>query len=130
MAILSGAAHAERVVDGEAVQRLCRGSGGLLPVKARRDAVFCSAACRARHWRWLRRIRQNVPKAVAPSGDSRARCPECQAVWVGVEHRRGAVYCSRRRQTRARRRQVGVAQAAQGVRSGGTVPGPRTDHLS
>lgn len=63
-----------------------------------KNAVFRARRAGPRHRRWAVRTRQAVPRVVDPSPDSRARCPECRTVWVvGVDHKRRAAFCSRRR---------------------------------
>lgn len=88
---------------------MCRGCGVRLRPDARPDAVFCSAACRARQWRVDRRLRHRV--AAELDGAGRVECPVCGAWWVaGVDRRSDAVYCSRRcvvRAWRARKESFG-----------------------
>lgn len=82
----------------------CPGCGSAVPEAMRADAVYCSAACRAKHWRWAQRSRLRVRVIRAP-GSAQARCPECGTVWVaGLERRVDAVYCSPRCRTRGWRR--------------------------
>lgn len=84
----------------QAGERQCAGCGERLRPEARADAVYCSAACRARQWRRERRLRKRV--AAELSGAGRAVCPECGDSWVaGVDRRSNAVYCSRKCVTRA-----------------------------
>ncbi|TDD34161.1 hypothetical protein E1287_17605 [Actinomadura sp. KC06] len=60
----------------EGESRRCPGCGNWLPGWLRRDARFCSAACRARHWRWVRRSRAWVAVILHSSPATRAVCPE------------------------------------------------------
>lgn len=79
---------------------MCEGCGERLRPGARPDAVFCSAVCRARQWRRVRRLRKRV--AAELDGDGVVKCPVCGATWLaGVDWRSNAVYCSRRCVTRA-----------------------------
>jgi hypothetical protein len=80
------------VTEDDPGPRLCRGCGGPLMPAAKATAVFCSTACRSRHWRRMRRARARTEavKAGVTSG-----CPECGASWtVGVERPASATYCS------------------------------------
>ncbi|MFD7880578.1 hypothetical protein ACFV5G_42065 [Streptomyces sp. NPDC059766] len=81
--------------------RLCRGCGEPLMLSAKATAVFCSAVCRSRSWRRMRRAKART-EAVTVAAT--ASCPECGVSWtVGVEHPASATYCSprwRRRRTR------------------------------
>ncbi|ONI80017.1 hypothetical protein ALI144C_23465 [Actinosynnema sp. ALI-1.44] len=94
------------VVSGAGLgARRCPSCGGRLPGSARRDAVYCSTACRARHWRWERASRVRVAAIRDASEHGRARCAECGTEWVrGVEHRTDARFCSPQCRTRAWRR--------------------------
>lgn len=61
--------------------RRCSGCDGVLPKDASRARVFCSAACRARQWRQLRRTRARAALVVDAAAPRRA-CPVCGASWV------------------------------------------------
>jgi hypothetical protein len=95
----------DRVVPRRGVAaRYCPGCGAPIPGRLRGDAVYCSAACRARHWRWVQSSRSRV-RAIRGTGVARASCPECGSTWVvGFDRRANAVYCSHRCRTRAWRR--------------------------
>ena len=69
---LLGLASALLVARYTGVSRLCRAI-----LRRRRDAVFCSAACRGKRWRSTRRIRAGVVVAVA--GPVVAVCPFVKA---------------------------------------------------
>jgi hypothetical protein len=85
--------------DSETGPRLCRGCGGPLMPSVRSTAVFCSSACRSRHWRQLRRTRARTE---AVQADRTVNCPECGTGWmVGVDHPASARYCSPRCRKRA-----------------------------
>ncbi|MFE6939557.1 hypothetical protein [Streptomyces chartreusis] len=71
------------VADDDTGPRLCRGCGAPLIPSAKATAVFCSAACRSRHWRRVRRTRARSEAALA---GQTSNCPERGASWtVGVE---------------------------------------------
>ncbi|RKN35879.1 hypothetical protein D7294_30710 [Streptomyces hoynatensis] len=93
--------------------RWCPEYGSRLKPRARPGAVFCSPACRARHWRMVRRTKARV--AVIRSGpDGEAVCPVCGTPWAaGVERRADAVYCSPRCRTRAWRDRQAFAEPSQ-----------------
>ncbi|QDA10379.1 hypothetical protein FMM49_01210 (plasmid) [Streptomyces rimosus subsp. rimosus] len=90
--------------------RRCRVCGRRLRPGARPQAVYCSAACRARQWRTERSLRKRAA-AVRDRGCQRT-CPQCGTTWVaGVDRRLSAVFCSPRCRTRAwRQRREGFAQ--------------------
>jgi endogenous inhibitor of DNA gyrase (YacG/DUF329 family) len=99
-------ARVARLVENQAparrgvAARYCPGCGTPIPDRLRGDAIYCSAACRARHWRWLQRSRARV-RAIRGTAGARARCPECGSTWVvGLDRRANAVYCSHRCRTR------------------------------
>jgi hypothetical protein len=98
---------------GRARERICRACGERLWPGVRPDAMFCSAACRARQWRTQRQLRKRL--AAVQSGADEVECPECGARWVaGVDRRSNAVYCSRRCVVRAwRRRKETFGERAQ-----------------
>ncbi|WP_331742919.1 hypothetical protein OG762_51395 (plasmid) [Streptomyces sp. NBC_01136] len=80
------------VADDDTGPRLCRGCGGPLMPSAKATAVFCSSACRARHWRRLRRTRARTEAVQAART---ANCLECGTSWtVGVDHPASARYRS------------------------------------
>lgn len=91
------------VTDDDPGPLLCRGCGGLLMPTVKAAVVFCSSACRARHWRRMRRARARTE---AVQADRTANCPECGESWtVGAEHPASARYCSPRCRKRAWHRQ-------------------------
>lgn len=93
-----------QVDRGAVAVRYCPSCGAELPDRVRHDALYCSSACRARHWRWAQRSRSRIC-AMRGEGQLRARCAECDSTWVvGLEHRAGTIYCSHRCRTRAWRR--------------------------
>lgn len=98
---------------GRAGERNCRACGDRLRTGSRPDALFCSAACRARQWRTDRRLRRLTAAVLGGAGE--VECPECGARWVaGVDRRSNAVYCSRRCVVRAwRRRKETFGERAQ-----------------
>jgi hypothetical protein len=80
------------IADDDAGPRLCRGCGGPLMPAAKAMAVFCSSACRSRHWRRMRRARARTE---AVQAGVTANCPECGTSWtVGVDRPASATYCS------------------------------------
>lgn len=94
------------VTDDDTGPRLCRGCGGPLMPTAKAAAVFCSSACRSRHWRRMRRTRARTEAVQAGLMSS---CLECRVSWtVGVEHPVSAISCSPRCRKRAwHRRRTG-----------------------
>ncbi|KLO50442.1 hypothetical protein ABW05_01845 [Mycolicibacterium senegalense] len=89
------------MVEPALVGRYCHGCGAPLSESVRGDALYCSAACRARHWRWTQRTRTRV-RTMRGVSAARAVCPVCGQDWiVGIEHRSSAIYCSHRCRTRA-----------------------------
>lgn len=86
----------------------CPACGRTLAPRARGDAVYCCAACRARHWRWTQLSRSRI-KTIRSGDATQARCPECGTSWVvGLERRSTAVYCSHRCRTRGWRHKRSV----------------------
>lgn len=78
----------------------CRGCAKPLGDEVRADAQYCSAACRSRHWRWLRKSRSKI--TALRSAESQRTCAVCGKKWVaGADHRADAKYCSHRCRTRA-----------------------------
>ncbi|HEX2314750.1 MAG TPA: hypothetical protein VHJ17_13495 [Thermomonospora sp.] len=87
--------------------------GRPVPVLARRGQRYCSAACRAAHWRWAHVL---VPRAVTEAKalltGTDPRCPVCGGLVRTARRRADAVYCSAACRTRAwRSRRDGSANA-------------------
>lgn len=68
------------IADEDSGPRLCRGCGDPLMPWTKATAVFCSTACRARHWRQMRRARVRTE---AVKAGVTASCPECGSVALG-----------------------------------------------
>ncbi|MFF4522647.1 hypothetical protein [Streptomyces bluensis] len=114
------------VADDDTGPRLCSGCGGPLMPSAKAAAVFCSSACRSRHWRRMRRAQARTE---AVKVGAMACCPECGASWtIGVDRLVSATYCSprcRKRSWHRRRTQPGGCEAAHPAVTGPLrAPGP------